>query len=99
MKNEATAMQLERTACFRCELPWETSDPSPQEFIAHCREHLKFWKRYQWIPQTLGDQVWIWFEFETVGLRDQFVAQIPGRFKHFYTESFKQEDLNFWKGI
>ena len=36
----------------------------------------KKYSDYVWIPQTMGDQVWIWFEFDTVAERKQYEKEM-----------------------
>jgi hypothetical protein len=83
-------MILKNTVTFRidvCERPTE-------------EEFKKIWplkfKKYQFVPQTVGDQIWMWFEFESKEARDTYVALLPEKFKGFISE-FKQSDLDYWE--
>lgn len=48
--------------------------PNPQEFwnVAkpkNCIDSI-------WIPQTIGDQIWMWFEFDNEDEKNEYIKQI-----------------------
>lgn len=52
-----------------------------------------------WIPQTMGDQVWVWFEFNTIKEKEEFLNNLPAKYKNikgFIATNFTQADLNYW---
>ena len=64
-------MKLENTVCFRCNL-------------YTCPDSHKFWDAVEpqnsinsiWIPQTIGDQIWMWFEFATIEEKETYLKSI-----------------------
>ena len=49
-----------------------------------CTNPQEFWEKIKpdnciasiWIPQTIGDQIWMWFEFINKTERDNFISTI-----------------------
>lgn len=41
------------------------------------------YERRAWIPQTMGDQVWVLFDFETQGAREEWEASLPPEVKRW----------------
>ena len=64
-------MKLENTVCFRCNL-------------YECPDSHKFWDAIKptncinhiWIQQTIGDQIWMWFEFATDKDKEAYLKSI-----------------------
>jgi hypothetical protein len=60
-------------------------------------------KRSIWIPQTMGDQIWLWFEFETQEEKEKYISQLRtiGNFKpkkNFMHEEkwLTQAEIDHW---
>jgi len=83
-------MILENTVTFRIDV---FERPVQEEFELI---KPKKYKEYQFVPQTLGDQVWLWFEFDTKEEKEIYVATLPEKFKKFLSV-FKQSDLDYWE--
>ncbi len=89
-------MKLELTVGFRVSL-FDVSNPN---------DVLKLIKPEKcidsiWIPQTMGDQVWIWFEFETPEEKQKY---IDGLMKITVKKSFAEHNnkgkfVNFKKDV
>jgi hypothetical protein len=92
-----TPLDAARTVCFRVTLPYGNEHPTPHQVADRLRE--KHWKRCQWIPQTMGDQVWLWYEFASVAEKEFFMAALEEDLLSLVTYDFTQEDLNYWKDI
>ena len=52
--------------------------------------------RWEWIPQTLGDQIWKLYEFETVEQRDSFMKSPPEVFAEAKFRIPKQAFYDHW---
>lgn len=91
-------MKLENTATLRLHL-WSLQDIGSS--VQDCALEIQpdnFTDR-AWIPQTLGDQVWLWYEFATPDIRDAFLASLPEKYKAidgFIATNFTQADLDRW---
>ena len=96
-------MILENTATLRLDV-WglgeiKETPPSCAIIIQPIATAAEFVRR-SWIPQSLGDQVWLWFEFESPEAKDKFIEMIPDKFKNlsgFVATNFTQSDLDHWK--
>lgn len=91
-------MKLANTAMLRLHV-WELQDigSSVQECALEIQPDNFIGRA--WIPQTLGDQVWLWFEFATPELRDAFLASLPVKYTAidgFIATNFTQADLDHW---
>jgi len=64
-------MKLENTVCFRCDL-------------YKCPDSHKFYNAVKpnncinssWISQTIGDQIWMWFEFANIDDKREYLEKI-----------------------
>ena len=91
-------MRIEFTAMLRLHL-WELDDikMTPQKVYKEIYPDNCI--KYVWIPQTLGDQVWLWFEFRTIEEKKNFLENLPIKYKNikgFIATNFIQEDLDYW---
>lgn len=91
-------MNINNTATLRLHL-WELDDigETPQS----CMKEImpKEYVDYKWIPQTLGDQVWLWIEFSSVVEKKNFLNTLPRKYsgiKGFIATNFTQKDLDYW---
>ncbi len=91
-------MKIESTATLRFNL-YELGDikMSPQDVLKEIRptNHIN----YAWIPQTLGDQIWVWYEFNTSEEKEEFLENLPIKYKDiegFIATCFTQKDLDYW---
>ena len=83
-------MKLERTATFRLDL-WDNERPS--DVFSQLRAlALPFGEGdFLWIPQTLGDQIWIWIEFSTPEVKEAFCEALPEGLMGVLVSDFTQE--------
>ena len=91
-------MKLENTATFRICAGWNEPDTYTwHDFFKAMNPNASL--RYAWIPQTLGEQVWIFWEFSNPQEKQDFIDSIPRKFKNFQlSENFDQDDLNHYTG-
>lgn len=92
-------MERRRSITLKVELPYYPHELSPQDVSKYMEENFSAGvTRRQWIPQTLGDQVWIWYEYETTQRRDEVFAALAENVRKFSCD-FSQSDLEYWKDI
>lgn len=101
MNNKAPRpMKLEHTACFAVDLSASAKEKdqlSPQQVDKLIRPVV--YRRRQWIPQTICDRVWIWYEFETREKRDEYIQALPQNMRHYLDTTFDQSDLDYWSKV
>jgi hypothetical protein len=71
---------------------------SPHDLDAYMAKHSEGLSRRQWIPQTMCDCVWLWYEYETPARRNEVLASLPQSIREHMRE-FSQIDLNYWMAI
>ncbi len=91
---------FENTAFLRLQI-WNLQDigTTPQEIAKEI--HPANYLNRLWIPQTLGDQIWLWYEFESREEKDNFLAGLPQKYKDlkgFVAFDFNERDLDHWTG-
>ena len=60
------------------------------------RPHLpKEFKRRAWIPQTLGDQIWMMYEFETKEQREVWEKTLPESIAKWIDRDLIQQVLSY----
>ncbi len=75
--------------------------------IPHPRDYLKKWtggsfeiKSHAWIPQTVGDQIWIFIEFDNEEKKQLFLNALPPEIKHCspacVDENPSQRFIDYW---
>jgi hypothetical protein len=97
-------MIKENTVCIRIHL-YKTDDVKK----LHKEIHPEIYKNYAWIPQTLGDQIWLWYEFNTENEADAYKKWIIDsgiksfstydNTDHYVRDMFmdvSQKDLDYW---
>lgn len=52
----------------------------------------------QWIPQTMGDCVWLWYEFETKVRAVEFILALSGVYYKYETR-LSQAVLDDWADV
>lgn len=94
-----SALKIELCAQFRVVFAYPGEDkPSPQSVLQYCIDDGRF-VRYHWVPQTLGDQVWIWVEFESSTILKNFTESLPLEIAQFLESCFTQKDLDYWSEV
>jgi len=91
-------MKYECTATLRFHL-WELDDINMTPRKVHKEIHPDNCIKYVWIPQTMGDQVWVWYEFETIKEKEVFLKNLPAKYRNIeglIATNFTQEDLDYW---
>jgi hypothetical protein len=56
----------------------DDSHPHPSEWF---HQRGKGAIRKEWVPQTMGDQIWLFYEFENANDRAEFVRALPKKLR------------------
>lgn len=70
-----------------------TSDATPWEMLAP--ESPKDATRVAWVPQSMGDQIWVLFEFKSVEERERWESSVPNYVKAWIDRSVIPRALSF----
>jgi len=57
------------------------------------------YKNRAWIPQTMGDQIWVLFEFEDAIQRDTWEKSLPANISNFLDRKLIPHALDFGWGV
>ncbi len=86
----------ETTASVRLYMPWEPS-PGVQEMEAVIRPPNALHRI--WIPQTLGEQIWMFYAFATEDEKQSFIKDLPADWlanKWISNADFKQDVIDHY---
>lgn len=86
-------MRKENVVGFRVSL--YTDSPREVHQIVEPKNSIK----RVWIPQTLADQVWIWFEFENFAHKEEYIMTLPKQYQKMFMHNediFTQEFVDKW---
>jgi hypothetical protein len=89
--------QKNKTICIKFWLDYDREE-SPQVFYSSFITKYKPTRR-QWLPQTLGDQIWMWFEFDSVKTKKAVLLQLDDKAKSMLQDNITQYDLNYWSRL
>ncbi len=82
-------MILQNTVCFTI---YVKDNPS----LFYKRISTKKYIKKMWIPQTSGDQVWIWLEFKNENEKEVYINTLDENDKEKISKGFNQDILNYW---
>lgn len=87
-------MIRQNTVCFRIWVSY--GNISPAKFYKETKPKPKTYVQTMAIPQTAGDQVWIWTEFRNIFDKAIYVCGLTEDQKKNIATDFTQKDLDYW---